>query len=80
MRILMLHCSEFEYETTKETPVAEKNPDYLKNGDVARVKLKPMSNLIIEKQENNPHMSRFAIRDAGSTVAAGVCIDLKEKQ
>jgi elongation factor 1-alpha len=64
----------------KSGQVAEKNPDYLKNGDVARVKLKPMSNLIIEKQENNPHMSRFAIRDAGSTVAAGVCIDLKEKQ
>jgi elongation factor 1-alpha len=64
----------------KSGQVAEKNPDYLKNGDVARVKIKPMGNLVIEKQEENPHMSRFAIRDAGATVAAGVCIDLKPKQ
>jgi len=25
-------------------------------------------------------MSKFAIRDAGSTVAAGMCIELKEKK
>jgi len=53
--------------------------DFLKNGDVAVVKLKPMGNLVIEKQADNPNMSRFAIRDAGATVAAGVCIDLKAK-
>jgi len=53
--------------------------DFIKNGDVAVVKLKPMGNLVIEKQVDNPNMSRFAIRDAGATVAAGVCIDLKAK-
>jgi elongation factor 1-alpha len=53
--------------------------DFIKNGDVAVVKLKPMGNLVIEKQSENPNMSRFAIRDAGATVAAGVCIDLKAK-
>ncbi len=54
--------------------------DFLKNGDVAVVKLKPMGNLVIEKQADNPNMSRFAIRDAGATVAAGVCIDLVPKK
>jgi elongation factor 1-alpha len=54
--------------------------DFLKNGDVAVVKLKPMGNLVIEKQAENPNMSRFAIRDAGATVAAGVCIDLVAKK
>jgi elongation factor 1-alpha len=54
--------------------------DFLKNGDVAIVKLKPMGNLVIEKQTDNPNMSRFAIRDAGATVAAGVCIDLIAKK
>jgi len=54
--------------------------DFLKNGDVAVVKLKPMGNLVIEKQADNPNMSRFAIRDAGATVAAGICIDLTAKK
>ncbi|MBU0760929.1 MAG: translation elongation factor EF-1 subunit alpha [Nanoarchaeota archaeon] len=54
-------------------------PDFLKVGDVARVKIKPMGNLVLETQGDNPHMSRFAIRDAGTTVAAGVCIELKAK-
>ncbi|PIN89168.1 translation elongation factor EF-1 subunit alpha [Candidatus Pacearchaeota archaeon CG10_big_fil_rev_8_21_14_0_10_32_14] len=56
------------------------NPDFLKNGDVAKVRIKPMGNLVLEKQADNPHMSRFAIRDAGATVAAGVCIDLTAKK
>jgi elongation factor 1-alpha len=54
--------------------------DFIKNGDVAVVKLKPMGNLVIEKQAENPNMSRFAIRDAGATVAAGICIDLVAKK
>jgi elongation factor 1-alpha len=54
--------------------------DFIKNGDVAVVRLKPMGNLVIEKQADNPNMSRFAIRDAGATVAAGVCIDLISKK
>jgi len=63
----------------KSGQVAEENPDFLKNGDVAIVKIKPMGNLVLEKQSDNPHMARFAIRDAGATVAAGVCIDLVTK-
>jgi elongation factor 1-alpha len=54
--------------------------DFIKNGDVAVVKLKPMGNLVIEKQADNPNMARFAIRDAGATVAAGICIDLVAKK
>jgi elongation factor 1-alpha len=55
-------------------------PDFLKNGDVAKVKIKPIGNLVLEKQSINPHMARFAVRDAGRTVAAGVCIELVEKK
>jgi len=64
----------------KTGQASEENPDFLKNGDVAIVKIKPMGNLVIEKQADNPHMARFAIRDAGATVAAGICIDLVEKK
>jgi len=58
--------------------VAEK-PDFIKNGDAAIVKLKPVQPLCIEKQKEIPHMARFAIRDSGATVAAGMCIDLVKK-
>lgn len=54
--------------------------DFLKNGDVAIVKIKPMGNLVIETSKVNPHMARFAVRDAGATVAAGVCLDLVAKK
>ena len=66
----------------KTSPDGKKTakPDFLKNGDVAVVKIKPMGNLVLERQKDNPHMARFAIRDAGATVAAGVCIDLTEKK
>jgi len=64
----------------KTGQVIQENPDFLKNGDVAVVRIKPMANVVLEKQSVNPHMARFAVRDAGSTVAAGVCIDLVEKK
>ncbi|MBW2982903.1 translation elongation factor EF-1 subunit alpha [Candidatus Woesearchaeota archaeon] len=60
--------------------VLAENPDFIKNGDAAIVKFKPVQPLVIEKQKEIPQMSRFAIRDSGSTVAAGMCIDVTKKQ
>ena len=61
-------------ETIKE------NPDFLKNGDSAKVRLKPQGNLCLETQKDNPFMSRFAVRDAGATVAAGMCTEITKKK
>ena len=47
---------------------------------LSKVRIKPIGNLVLEKQGVNPHMARFAIRDAGATVAAGICIELTEKK
>ena len=58
----------------------EEKPDFIKNGDAAIVKLKPVSPLVIERQKDIPQMARFAIRDSGTTVAAGMCIDLVKKK
>ena len=60
--------------------VLEENPDFIRNGDAAIVRLKPVQPLCIEKQAEIPQMSRFAIRDSGATVSAGMCIDLKKKE
>ncbi len=61
-------------ETTGE------NPDFIKNGDAAIVRIRPVQAVVIEKNADIPQMSRFAIRDSGSTVAAGMCMDIKAKQ
>ena len=60
--------------------VLQDHPDFLKNGDVAKVRIKPAGNLALETQKSNPFMSRFAVRDAGQTVAAGVCIEITKKK
>jgi elongation factor 1-alpha len=56
--------------------IKEENPDFLKTGDAAFVVVKPTKPMVIEKIKDIPHMGRFAIRDMGQTVAAGMCIDL----
>ena len=67
-------------EKTTPDGVKTPNPDFLKNGEVAKVRVRPIGNLVIEAQGVNPHMAGFAIRDAGATVAAGICIELKAKK
>ena len=57
----------------------QEKPDMLKNGEAAIVKIKPTKPLVIEKQGDIPQLSRFAIRDAGQTVAVGVCMDVVRK-
>jgi elongation factor 1-alpha len=59
--------------------VMEEHPDVLRNGDAARVKIKPTKPLVIEPMKEIPQLSRFAVRDAGATVAAGMCLDVVKK-
>ncbi|MCX8205853.1 MAG: elongation factor 1-alpha, partial [Candidatus Micrarchaeota archaeon] len=55
-------------------------PDFIKTGDVAVVKIRPLKPVVIEKYSDYPALGRFAIRDMGATVAAGVVLDVKEAQ
>ncbi|MEM4110626.1 MAG: translation elongation factor EF-1 subunit alpha, partial [Thermoplasmata archaeon] len=57
----------------------QEKPDFIKTGDVAIVKVTPTRPLVIEKSSEIPQLGRFAIRDMGITVAAGLCIDLVKK-
>lgn len=60
--------------------VKEENPDYIKTGDAAVVRVRPTRPMVIEKAKDFPQLGRFAIRDMGQTVAAGMCIDVEPKE
>ncbi len=58
----------------------EENPQFLKTGDAAIVKIQPTKPMVIETAKDFPQLGRFAIRDMGQTVAAGVCIAVEKKE
>jgi elongation factor 1-alpha len=60
--------------------VVEKNPQFLKTGDAAVVTVQPTKPMVIEKASEFPPLGRFAIRDMGQTVAAGMCIDVERRE
>ncbi len=60
----------------KTGSVLQENPDMLKPGDAAIIKVQPLQPLVIEKQSDFPELAKFAIRDMGKTIAAGICIDV----
>ncbi|MDD1772932.1 MAG: translation elongation factor EF-1 subunit alpha [Methanomassiliicoccales archaeon] len=64
----------------KTGQVKEENPAFLKTGDIAIVKVMPTKPFVVEKAKDFPQLGRFAIRDMGQTVAAGVCIDVERKE
>lgn len=58
----------------------EENPTFLKSGDAAIVQIKPSRPMVIESVKEIPQLGRFAIRDMGTTIAAGMCIAVQPKQ
>jgi len=56
--------------------VTEENPQYLKKGEAAVVKISLNQPMVIERVSEIPPLSRFAVRHGGQTVAAGMCVDL----
>ncbi|MEM0200792.1 MAG: translation elongation factor EF-1 subunit alpha [Candidatus Micrarchaeaceae archaeon] len=69
-----------EKKDPKTGQTLQKNPEFIKNGDVAIVKIKPTKATVVEKFSEFPQLGRFAIRDMGQTVAAGVVLDVVKKQ
>lgn len=57
----------------------EENPKFLKSGDSAIVKIRPVRPLCIETFKEYPELGRFALRDMGTTIAAGVVQEVTEK-
>ena len=63
----------------KTGEVLEENPDFLKAGDAAILQVKPTRPLVVENVKNIPQLGRFAVRDMGQTIAAGMVIDIKPR-
>ncbi|MEM5872046.1 MAG: translation elongation factor EF-1 subunit alpha [Candidatus Aenigmatarchaeota archaeon] len=60
----------------KTGAVVQENPDMLKTGDAAIIKVQPLQPVVLEKQSEFPELAKFAVRDMGKTIAAGIVIDL----
>ncbi len=58
----------------------EDHPKTIKTGDVAVVRLKPLRNTVVETVRDFPPLGRFAIRDMGQTIAAGMVLEVKAKE
>jgi len=61
----------------KSGAVIEEKPSFLKQGDSAIVTFKPTKPLAIEVYTDIAPLGRFALRDMGRTVAAGVVTEIK---
>src|SRR5229473_4021780 len=59
--------------------VVEEKPSFLKVGDSALVKMRPLRPMVLEAFKDIPELGRFAIRDMGATVGVGVVQEIKEK-
>ena len=59
--------------------VDEENPKFLKVGDSAIVKIRPVRPTCIETFKDFPEMGRFALRDMGATIAAGIVKEITEE-
>ncbi|MHB8567646.1 MAG: translation elongation factor EF-1 subunit alpha [Nitrososphaerales archaeon] len=57
----------------------EEKPKSIKTGDSAIVIIKPLRPLCIETFKDFPELGRFALRDMGTTIAAGVVREITEK-
>jgi elongation factor 1-alpha len=59
--------------------VVEDKPKSIKTGDSAIVRLSPLRPLVIEPYSVIPQMGRFAVRDMGTTIGAGIVKEVTEK-
>jgi elongation factor 1-alpha len=59
--------------------ITEEKPKFLKTGDAAIVRIKPVRPLAIETFKEFPEIGRFALRDMGTTIAAGIVKSITEK-
>jgi elongation factor 1-alpha len=83
--VLHIHTAQvavkFEAIESKLDPrtgqVVEQNPTYLRTGEAAIVKFTPLQPIAIESFKDFPQLGRFALRDMGTTIGAGIVLDVE---
>lgn len=85
--VLHVHTAQFAAKVIEivekkdpKTGQSSGKADFVKTGDVAVLKFKPLKAVVMEKFSDFPPLGRFAIRDMGQTVAAGVVLDITPKK
>jgi len=58
--------------------VVEQNPSYLRTGEAAIVRFVPLQPVSMEVYTDFPQMGRFALRDMGTTIGAGIVLEVEE--
>ncbi|MCB2171257.1 translation elongation factor EF-1 subunit alpha [archaeon] len=58
--------------------VVEENPAYLRTGEAATVRFVPLQPTAMEVFKDYPQLGRFALRDMGTTIGAGVVLEIEE--
>ena len=59
--------------------VTEEKPKTIKTGDSAIVRITPVRPIVLETFKDFAELGRFALRDSGSTVAAGIVREITQK-
>jgi len=85
--VFHIHTAQFAGRVTEiidkkdpKTGQSAGKADFVKTGDVAVLRIQPLKPIVIEKFQEFPPLGRFAIRDMGQTVAAGVVLEVKKKE
>ena len=56
----------------------EENPAYLRTGEAAIVRFVPLQPTAMENFKDFPQLGRFALRDMGTTIGAGIVMEVEE--
>ncbi len=83
--VLHLHTAQvavrFDQLLSKIDPrsgqVVEQNPSYLRTGEAAIVRFVPMNPVAAEVYTDFPQLGRFALRDMGTTIGAGIILEVE---
>jgi len=62
----------------RTSQVVEENPGYLRTGDAAIIRFVPLQPVAMEVYKDFPQLGRFALRDMGTTIGAGIVMEIEE--
>jgi elongation factor 1-alpha len=59
--------------------VVEQNPAYLRTGEASIVRFVPLQPVAMENFKDYPQLGRFALRDMGTTIGAGIVMKIEDR-